>query len=427
MQRVQDFARAFQQVVDYALEKSVDFVLLSGDFFHKRSINAQTLQQAVELLSPLRARGIPLIAIEGNHDKAFYQDANSWLGFLNNQGYLILLTPFFQEGRLILEPWEQKSKRGSWLDLHGARIYGAGYLGVTTAGRLEEILPYLQKDKEMFTILMLHAAVDKYFLQEIGGVKSEVLKPFRSKVDYLALGHVHSRDELDGWIYNPGSLECVHLDEFSPGKEKGFYHVTVKEGKQQVKYIPSSYRPVFHYAVDLSGSLDAGDVYEMLSCELAKNRPSAGAQVQIRLHGQIPYNPLSLDANSLSSRIKEEFSLLYADILNLTNLPAAGSLETGSLVKREEIEKHVFGQLLLREKNWQVGELEQAVNVVKKIKEMAAAGAEEEELINFLVQVGEKLVREDAPLVADSPEADLPDADAPHTDSPGNNSGEEAV
>lgn len=393
-QRQNDFADAFRQVSGYALDKRVDFILICGDFFHKRAINAQTLQQAVELLAVLKEAGIPVIAIEGNHDKAFYLDKESWLGFLNKQGFIHLLAPSYQDGKIVVLPWDEATRSGTWLDVGGVRIYGAGYLGVTTISRLEEFLPYLKTANGQYSIFMLHAAVNRLLAHEMAGIRSEQLEPLRAEIDYLALGHIHSRYEIDEWIYNPGSLECVHLDEFGAGKEKGFYHVIIKEGNKDIQYIPSVYRSVHKYIVHINDSQRAEAVYQEINNAVSEQKPAPGAQVQVILQGDVAYNPMSLDLNNISDRLKAEFSCMYVEIINNLNLPAAASLEMGNTIKREDLERHVFRQLLLRERNWDEDKLSEAVNVIHKIKEMVIDGEDEEESIKLLIQYGEKLLQE---------------------------------
>lgn len=393
-QRQKDFADAFRQVSEYALAKRVDFILICGDFFHKRAINAETLQQAVELLAVLKEAGIPVITIEGNHDKAFYLDKESWLGFLNKQGFIYLLAPMFHEGSVAVSPWNDDTKNGSWLDVHGARIYGAGYLGVTTTARLQEFLPYLQPKDEKYTIFMLHAAVNRLLAHEMAGIKSEQLAPLRENVDYLALGHIHSRYEIEEWIYNPGSLECVHLDEFGAGKEKGFFHVTIDGGQKEISYIPSSYRPVHRYTVHLQTAHEAEGVFSAIYQTMSTQKPVPGAQVQAVLQGEVSFNPMSIDLNSISDKLKEEFSLMYVEIVNNLNLPAAASLETGSSIKREDLERHVFGQLLLREKSWDEQKLSEAVDVMHRIKEIVTGTEDEDEALKILTAYGNRLLED---------------------------------
>lgn len=390
-ERMEDFASAFRQVVLYALLKKVDFVLISGDFFHKRAINAEVLAQAVELLGPLKEAGIAVIAIEGNHDKAFYQDRNSWLWFLNTQGYLRLLKPHFQEGLLGMSFWEESMKSGAIIDLPQARIYGAGYLGVTTASRLEEVLPLLERGKDKPTILMLHAAINRLLASDLGGIKKEVLEPFREKIDYLALGHIHSRYEMDDWIYNPGALEHVHLDEFGEGNEKGFYHVILKDTAKEVLYIPSKYRPVAFYYVELTGTLKPEDVYLVLEKEIREKHPPKKGQVRVVLKGTIPFNAAQLDLNRIAEQLKNEHELLYIEILNHTNLPLEITKRTDLQLRREDIEDLVFSQLLKGQGMSEEGLLAESVQTVRAFKEMVLRGDQEEEIINFLVSSSARL------------------------------------
>jgi DNA repair exonuclease SbcCD nuclease subunit len=253
-------------------------------------------------------------------------------------------------------------------------------------------MKYLVDKDQPYVIMMLHAAVNRLLAHEMGGIKSEQLEPLRHVVDYLALGHVHSRYEIEEWGYNPGSLECVHLDEFGLGKEKGFYHVKIAESHQEVQYIPSVYRPVYRYYIDLANTRFAEDVYNVIINNMASKSPSAGAQVQVTLVGEVAYNPLSLDINSFTKKLKEEFSCLYVEIINNLNLPEAGNLEVGSLVKREDLERYVFAQLLLQERNWEQDKLNEVISVVQKLKDLVIAGEDEEEAIKMLIKYGEKLM-----------------------------------
>lgn len=393
--RLQDFAAAFRRVVDYALKERVSFMLVSGDFFHKRAINAETLSQAVELLTPLKEAAIPVIVIEGNHDKALYQDKNSWLWFLNTQKYIYLLAPRFQEGRLVLSLWDENERSGTWLDLPGGvRIFGLGYLGVTTASRLTEALAYLDGSsgqEDIYTILMLHTAVNRLLGTDLGGIRLEALGGFAGKVNYIALGHIHHRYEIDQWIYNPGSLECVHLDEHAEGNRKGFYHVTVTPSGATASYIDSPYRSVVRCLVDITDQTSAGEIYERVLDKLAALRPPQDSMLQVILQGMAAGIYARLDAKVLTGLINEKFQPFYAEIINQTNLPGSHGLETASLIQREEVEKLVIGELLSRENPWQERTLPQAIQAVRLFKEMVLNGEKEETLSELLLQSGELL------------------------------------
>jgi DNA repair protein SbcD/Mre11 len=68
-ERAKDFFYALQDAIyKYALEPQVGFVLIAGDFFGQLQVLPATLSQAQLSLDQLRETGIPVSAIEGNHD-----------------------------------------------------------------------------------------------------------------------------------------------------------------------------------------------------------------------------------------------------------------------------------------------------------------------------------------------------------------------
>src|SRR5437879_13399535 len=121
-ERFNDFSRAFWDIMAEAKQRKVDFVVIAGDLFNKRAIDALTLIHAIEGLKKLKDAGIPAIAIEGNHDRSYYRDGTSWLEFLCYQGYLMLLKPYMQNGAPVLSRWEADNMRGSHVDLLGGRL-----------------------------------------------------------------------------------------------------------------------------------------------------------------------------------------------------------------------------------------------------------------------------------------------------------------
>jgi len=380
-ERFADFGAAFGRIVDYALKYKVDFVAVGGDFFHQRAINAETLKQAMELLQPLKDAGIPVITIEGNHDKAFYQDKISWLRLLNGLGYLKLLKPVFTEGRISLTPWTSTGE-GCVLELDRARIIGLGYLGATTEQRLAEAASQLEiADK--FTILLLHAAVNKFLVQDLGGVKKETLEQFRDMVDYLALGHIHTREE-DGWFFNPGALENCHLDEAKEGREKGFYHVTVCGPQKTVEYIPAKPREVRLLTVDITGVRDPAEAYQKvwLAVEGLSLKSLDRPMLQVILRGEVDFSAMAIDTSGLAREIRETCGCLHVEVQNTANLPLYQGDDPGSdALNRSLIEKQVLDRLVARRfpqyREFQ-GEL---VDLVIRVKEAALSGESPKDII----------------------------------------------
>src|SRR5713101_5859387 len=129
-ERFNDFSRAFWDIMQDAVNREVDFVVIAGDLFNKRAIDALTL----------------IHAIEGNHDRSYYRDGISWLQFLCHQEYLMLLAPKMRDGAPLLTLWDQRTMLGSHVDLLGGRlrIYGLPWQGAATARSMEGLAQALE-------------------------------------------------------------------------------------------------------------------------------------------------------------------------------------------------------------------------------------------------------------------------------------------
>src|SRR6188474_2384945 len=71
-------------VADEGVRVPVEFVIVCGDFFHKKVVPPETMNYAVEGLSLLKDHGIPVVMIEGNHDQHYNDSSYSWLRSLSN-------------------------------------------------------------------------------------------------------------------------------------------------------------------------------------------------------------------------------------------------------------------------------------------------------------------------------------------------------
>ena len=69
--RVQDFFAAFDQCVDYAIEKRADALLLCGDTFKDISPSSTLLKMFAIRLRRLTSEGVKVLMLLGNHDSHF--------------------------------------------------------------------------------------------------------------------------------------------------------------------------------------------------------------------------------------------------------------------------------------------------------------------------------------------------------------------
>lgn len=390
-ERFNDFGRAFLAAIDYAVEHRMDFVLISGDLFHKSAIDPPTLLQAVDGLERLHQAGIPVVAIVGNHDRARYRDRFSWLDYLAERGYLALLSPDFGEAGVHLSPWDRSE--GAYVDIQGVRIYGLPYLGSSTRKALEEFPKALAKQGTegiKFTVVMGHFGLEGEMPGVPGGIPHSETAPLEEYVDYLALGHWHKPFEREGWIYNPGSLETCAMDERR--WHGGFYHVTVdtrSNPKHTVRHIKSHRRP-FHrlvFPVDEYTAPEA--LYDGLRARLQEERPmmrlsDLAPVVEVSLEGILAFDRSALDLEHVRELIDEIVSPLIARPRNNTR-STEFEVSPEERLSRTELERQVLRDLIRRDSRYR-GQTERWANLASAVKMMALTGSPPEAIATTMRQ-----------------------------------------
>jgi len=358
-ERFNDFGRAFLTAMDYAVDKKVRFVLISGDLFHKASIDPATLLQAVEGLGRIRQAGIQALAVVGNHDRAIYREHISWLDFLSEQGYLALLTPDFEQDGIKLRAWN--GSQGSYLDIEGIRIYGLPYLGASTTPILKELPAAITEqpiDGTVFTILMAHFGLDGEVPGASGGISQEIIAGLQSCVDYLALGHWHKPYERQSWIYNPGSMEAGSMSERNwPG---GYYHVSFDPASPKQfapKLVSYKRRPFYRITFSVDETHSADQLYEKLTSRLEKEKLTLPpnekpAVIELSLEGVLPFERSTLNMAIIHDLVNEIMSPLLARPKDNTR-PTEFAISVDERLSRTELEREVITDLVRRDSRYQ--------------------------------------------------------------------------
>ncbi len=330
-ERFLDMVRAFEYTVKYAVREKVDFVLASGDIFDVRTINSETLSQAVRVLDILKRAKIEMFAIEGNHDRAFVRDRDSWLRFLEGRGYLKLLKPD------ALDRDEQFAEYGPdggcVAHASGVRLIGLGYPGAACSAYLKKLDEWLKKSEE-YTVLMLHAGFSNIFTEDMGRMDIELLKNLFDRVDYVAMGHIHRREEMLGKVFMPGSTEYTDTREAMRKDKKGFYVSDTLAGKTEFIDIPV--RPYVFLGMDAREETDIVGAILKKSGKLSGNPVLA---VTLKTGG-----PLA-DKKEMEEQLAEKSGALFCEITLVTETGEADGEETGTL-DRESFERAVLFELL---------------------------------------------------------------------------------
>jgi exonuclease SbcD len=238
--RTLDFFRAWREVLErHAIQRQVDFVIIAGDLFDQRRVDPQAANHAMIMLRELDARGIPVVVIEGNHDQRESASKFSWLRSFSQWGFIKLLEPYWEEGgKIRLEPWDPDRKTGSYIDIGDARIFGSTWYGTTIAQTLPVLGAAVHQSRRAGATnnMLLHSDIEGQLNRPIGSALSvSRLADLKGAADYLALGHTHKKFEIDGWAFNPGSLEACNVDEANT--IRGAYFVETEGAAIKAEFI----------------------------------------------------------------------------------------------------------------------------------------------------------------------------------------------
>ncbi len=405
-ERFNDFTRAFLAILKTAVDEQVDFVVLAGDLFQKRAIDALTLSHAMRGLKLLKEAGIPCIAVEGNHELAYYHNAIGWMRFLAEEELLILLSPTVEDGKLSLQPYTRRE--GAYVDpLPGLRVYGMPYYGSSTArvvAQVAEALATQTRDGVEYTVFIAHAGIEGEVAGASGCLTHRELAPLRPFVDYLALGHVHKPFDHGGWIYNPGSPETCSLTEAS-WPHRGYYLVEVdttrprdgEEPAHQATLHANPRRPFLRLELGADHYATPDELYQACQKLITRKQrdwaPELARQprpvVELRLSGVLPFDRSALDASRLEAMLEEAFSPLVCLVKNATQ-PAEFAVAVDAKLSRRELEQQIVTDLLERDSRFQARSREWAA-LVLSLKEMTLTGAAPEAILEELDRRAEDL------------------------------------
>lgn len=234
--------RAFDNLIELAIDEEVDFVLLAGDIYDGDWKDYNTGLYFVTRMIRLREAGIDVFMVAGNHDAA--SQITKKLRLPDNVKMFATNKP----ERIVLEGL-------------GVAIYGQGFASRAVTEDIS--LAYPQGDPQYFNIGMLHTCLngkpghEPYAPCTIDGLCSKGYQ-------YWALGHVHKREEVnrDPWIVFPGNIQGRHIRETGA---KGCTLVTVDNG--EITDVAHRDLDVLRWAlcgVDVTSSETVDDVYEQV-------------------------------------------------------------------------------------------------------------------------------------------------------------------
>jgi exonuclease SbcD len=210
-------ARAMDRLVELAGEAAVDLLVIAGDLYDRAIPPADAVRLFTDTLARLRATGASVVAIAGNHDS--HVRVSVYDELLTAQGVTIrgrwqraaepvLVTPRDGGEPVVVYPLPYLEPL-----LDGPALQRAAPDGTAAPGRLDHqramelALLAIRADRARRagcrTVLVAHAFVAGGRTSEserdlsVGNAEA-VSVPTFSGFDYVALGHLHGSQELDG-------------------------------------------------------------------------------------------------------------------------------------------------------------------------------------------------------------------------------------
>jgi DNA repair exonuclease SbcCD nuclease subunit len=390
-ERSRDFTLAFKHVCEQAIRSRVDFLLIAGDLFHKRNVDPFTVNQAWELLERLRAARIPVLCVEGNHERAFYGGGFTWLDFLSNIGLLHLLAPTYEGGVSSLEPWDEDARLGGYVDIGPARVLGIKYHGASAPAVLKHVSEGLAtRGDRPFSVMMLHEGLEGQLPRATGGLSSTQMEVLRPHCDYLALGHIHKQYDFGRWAFNPGSLETCSSEEAD--WERGYYEVTADTEARalvDIRLQPVPRRPFRRFYVDAQGFPTPGGLEDAVMRQVERGLAGDGGArpvLEVTLRGTLPFSDDALRLRELEERVQEAFDPLVVRIKNHT-VPAGfhSGVAVGEdgQIDRRALELQVFQELVARDSRYAFSASELA-RMFQQLKDLALEGRPPEDAVALL-------------------------------------------
>ena len=224
---------AFKNVIEFIKEKKVEYLFISGDLYEQEYIRKSTITYINELFKEIKETKIYIAP--GNHDP-----------YINNSYYKSF--EWADNVKIFTENAEK-------VENEEICIYGYGFNNYEM--NLNQLKNIYIEDKNKINILITHGTIING--NELSGIYNPISKnEILSKgFDYIALGHIHKRDES-----YPGSLISMGFDELG---EHGFIYGEIIGRKLDKKFIRADKRELKEIDIDVSDIYSEDELIEKLN------------------------------------------------------------------------------------------------------------------------------------------------------------------
>ncbi len=341
---------SFNNLITFAIEKNVDFVLIAGDTFDSDNPDFQAKLQFKKQIDKLDKAGIKVFMICGNHDPLNSYKKRTFDYDENSNIKIVGLNTTDEKEKFIIFDKENTPC---------ALIHSLSFRDKEFK---ENPVTYFQmptaEEKTLFNIGLLHC--------DLNGSKDSPYAPCsvsdlkELNYNYWALGHIHIPPEVEDTIRYSGTIQGRNSKECGA---YGFRYICVNDGKIfRNDFIEADVIQYLNINVDISQLKDSTEISGLISSEFNNiAQKDKFYFVKITLIGETTfYDELIKNNFNVINSIKEDldselgFRLSISDIVNKTTAKVhmeelkADMGIIGEIIKttgNQEVTEHVMKQL----------------------------------------------------------------------------------
>lgn len=198
----------FKNIIEYIKENKIECLFICGDLYEQEYIRKTTIEYINNLFKTIQ--NTKIFIIPGNHDPLIQNSYYNKFQWNSNV--------------TIFNSNVKKIELNKKIDLYGFGFEDF-YLKIDTLNTIEI------ENENKINILLTHGSVDggNDEKMEYNPMSKKDLR--ESKFNYIALGHIHKRSDIDKFVY-PGSTIALGFDELG---EHGIIEGEILEDTQEIK------------------------------------------------------------------------------------------------------------------------------------------------------------------------------------------------
>lgn len=283
----------FEKAVKLAKEKRVDIVLICGDLFHSSYIEPRVVKYVFDCMGQIPDTKI--VYVGGNHDPL--TPASPMLTIQKPDNLYILggEYSFFEFPEL------------------KTRVYGRSF----TETHLPHKAFNFECDDAFINLACLHG--------EVGGDKSANYNPIdismieNSGLDYIALGHVHTRTEIKragGTCFAYSG--CAQGQGFDETGEKGVYIGEISKQSANLEFVRLAQKMYIVETVNVSDCATCAEIADLALAQIKRKYPDFAEHLyKIVLTGDIAEGTI-ITAGEIAARLSGE--VYFAKVIDKTEV-----------------------------------------------------------------------------------------------------------